>query len=120
METNTPFTFRLGTIVSDSSTWYTSRDTAITLSKKSLAAKLDAVVSPSHYNKNGIEAWDAIKASMTKEEWEGYCKGNIEKYIWRYRYKNGLEDLKKAQRYLEKLIDSVSQAAYNETQNSKT
>jgi len=44
---------------------------------------------------------------MTAEEFKGYLKGNTEKYIWRYSYKNGLEDLKKAKVYLQWLIDNV-------------
>lgn len=74
------------------------------------------VLKPEHYNKNGIEAWDAIKASMTKEEWEGYCKGNTLKYLWRWRYKNGLEDLEKARQYLDKLVESVNGPVKKETQ----
>jgi hypothetical protein len=60
---------------------------------------------PPHYTKGGIECIDGIKASMTIEAFEGYLKGNVMKYLWRYRYKNGLEDLKKAQWYLNKLVD---------------
>ena len=36
-----------------------------------------------------------------------YLQGNILKYLWRYRYKNGIEDLKKADWYLQKLISTV-------------
>jgi|TARA_X000001316_G_C922107_1_gene36929 hypothetical protein len=63
----------------------------------------DAVNHPQHYNQAGIECIDAIKAA-TDEGFEYYLQGNILKYLWRYRYKNGVEDLKKAQWYLEKLI----------------
>ena len=65
---------------------------------------MDMVNSPPHYNKTGIECIDAIKA-MTDEGFEYYLQGNIMKYLWRYRYKNGIEDLKKAEWYLNKLID---------------
>jgi len=64
----------------------------------------DNVNSPIHYNAGGIEAIEAILAA-THEQSEGYLQGNILKYLWRYRYKNGLEDLKKAQWYLNKLIE---------------
>jgi hypothetical protein len=62
----------------------------------------DNVNSPKHYNHNhkGIEAIVAIEASMSSEEFLGYLKGNVLKYIWRYRYKNGIEDLNKATWYL--------------------
>ena len=64
----------------------------------------DPVNKPIHYNTGGIEAIEAILAA-TNEQSEGYLQGNIMKYIWRYRYKNGLEDLQKAQWYLNKLIE---------------
>ena len=66
--------------------------------------KPDMVNSPPHYNQVGIECIDAIRAA-TSDGYEYYLQGNIIKYLWRYRYKNGVEDLKKAQWYLEKLIE---------------
>jgi len=63
----------------------------------------DNVNHPPHYNQAGIECLDAI-AAATGDGFEHYLQGNILKYLWRYRYKNGLEDLKKAQWYLNKLI----------------
>lgn len=63
------------------------------------------VFSPSHYTDGDIECIDAIEASMSQLEYIGYLKGNVEKYIWRFRYKNGSEDLLKARCYLEVLID---------------
>ena len=66
----------------------------------------DMVNHPPHYNKAGIECIDAIKA-MTDDGFEYYLQGNIMKYLWRYRYKNGAEDLKKAQWYLTLLKDVV-------------
>ena len=68
--------------------------------------KEDMVNNPPHYNKSGIETIDAIKA-MTDTGYEYYLQGNIMKYLWRYRYKNGVEDLKKAQWYLNELIDTL-------------
>ena len=50
------------------------------------------------------ECIDAIKA-MTDDGFQFYLQGNIMKYLWRYRYKNGVEDLKKAEWYLKKLIE---------------
>ena len=69
--------------------------------------KPDMVNHPPHYTKGGIECLDAIRASMTDDEYKGYLKGNIIKYLWRYELKNGLEDLKKAQFYQNKLIEIV-------------
>ena len=51
---------------------------------------IDMVNSPPHYNKAGIETIDAIMAA-TDEGSEYYLQGNIIKYVWRYRYKNGVE-----------------------------
>lgn len=68
----------------------------------------DPVARPSHYNQDGIECIDAVKASMSREEFKGYCKGNAMKYLWRYTYKDKpKEDLKKAQWYLNKLIETL-------------
>ncbi len=64
----------------------------------------DNVNKPPHYNQSGIECIDAIQAA-TDDGFEYYLQGNILKYLWRYRYKNGIEDLKKAQWYLNKLIE---------------
>jgi hypothetical protein len=65
-------------------------------------------INPDHYKSdNGLQCIDFIKASMTKEAFAGYCKGNILKYIFRYEQKNKTnktEDLHKAQWYLKELI----------------
>lgn len=72
---------------------------------KYLSGKKDDMVNhPAHYNKAGIETIDAIGAA-TNEGFKYYLQGNILKYIWRYEYKNGVEDLEKAQWYLKKLIE---------------
>jgi hypothetical protein len=65
----------------------------------------DPVTNPAHYaDGNGVECIDAIEASMSTEEFKGFLKGNVQKYVWRYGQKNGAEDLKKAKWYLERLI----------------
>ena len=69
--------------------------------------KDDMVNHPPHYNKSGIETIDAIQA-MTGDGFQSYLQGNILKYLWRYPYKNGVEDLKKARWYLEALIQQQS------------
>jgi hypothetical protein len=78
-----------------------------------ISDKLDMVNSPPHYNQTGIECIDAIEAA-TGDGYEYYLQGNIMKYVWRYRYKNGTEDLKKARWYLDKLITEV-EGLYNES-----
>jgi predicted transcriptional regulator len=64
----------------------------------------EAVNSPPHYNSGKVECIDAIESMLTKEEFIGYLRGNILKYQWRYKLKNGAEDIKKAQWYLNRLI----------------
>jgi len=66
---------------------------------------VDMVNSPPHYNSGAVECIVAIEASMTKEAFEGYLKGNATKYLWRYEKKEKpLEDIKKARYYLNRLI----------------
>ncbi len=66
---------------------------------------VDVVNSPPHYKSGGIEAIEGIEASMEPEAYAGYLKGNIMKYMWRYERKGKpVEDLKKAQWYLGRLI----------------
>ena len=65
----------------------------------------DMVNSPAHYNFAGVECIDAIRAATGEEGFSYYLQGNIMKYLWRYKYKNGVEDLRKAQWYLSVLIE---------------
>ena len=65
----------------------------------------DMVNSPSHYGKGSIECIDYIKDFLTEDEYVGYLRGNIAKYMHRFRYKNGKEDLLKAEWYLKQLIE---------------
>lgn len=65
----------------------------------------DPVNHAAHYNDGGIECIDALEASMTPIEYAGFLKGQVFKYIWRYRLKGKpAEDLKKARYYLDRLI----------------
>jgi hypothetical protein len=62
-------------------------------------------VNPAHYkNDAGVECIDAIKAQLTTQEFEGFLKGQVAKYVWRERQKGGREDLKKAHWYLSLLV----------------
>lgn len=63
----------------------------------------DNVNNPSHYTAGGIETLDYIKAKV--KDYPSYAAGNILKYVSRYEHKNGVEDLKKAQFYLNDLIE---------------
>ena len=66
------------------------------------------VNSPDHYTTGGIEAIDYMQAKLSADEFQGYLKGNILKYISRSNQKGKIEDLKKAQWYLNKLIDVLT------------
>jgi len=72
--------------------------------------KEDKVNHPSHYTFGSIEVIDYIRDKMTPDEFQGYCMGNILKYVSRHKHKNGVEDLKKAQVYLGWLIESEEKA----------
>ena len=61
-------------------------------------------INPEHYTQGGLEVFDILKAKLTSEELEGFCKGNIIKYLFREKYKNGFECLLKCHWYLTKLI----------------
>lgn len=66
----------------------------------------DVINKPAHYHKNG--AIDPIKygqLQFSKEQNEGFYRLNVIKYVSRYDKKNGIEDLKKAQFYINKLIE---------------
>ena len=68
----------------------------------------DCVNSPPHYGQGRIECIEYIKDFLSDDEYTGYLRGNIAKYLHRWRYKNGVEDLKKAQWYLEALVQQQS------------
>ena len=63
---------------------------------------------PVHYNQGGIECIDAIKAAtVSKTGIEAVCTANAIKYLWRYEEKNGIEDVKKARWYIDRLIKEL-------------
>ena len=68
----------------------------------------DVVNHPSHYTKGRIECIDAIDSATTgKSGIEAVCVANVIKYLWRYEEKGGLESVRKAQWYLNKLISEL-------------
>ena len=72
---------------------------------------LDMVNHPKHYKaKNGMEVIDVIEAfTANLNGYEATHTGNVIKYICRWKEKNGLEDLKKAQWYLNRLIKNIEE-----------
>ena len=75
------------------------------------SSKPDNVNHPKHYCKGGLECIQVIKAQLTPEQNKGYLYGNVLKYLWRWPDKNGLEDLRKAAKYLEWLQEEVEKNA---------
>ena len=70
--------------------------------------KQDNINHPKHYLKGGMEGIDVIKAAVSNlSGFEAVCVANVIKYVWRYKEKNGLEDLQKAAKYLEWLQEEV-------------
>lgn len=70
----------------------------------------DPVNHPEHYTRGGIECIDAITAAVCElPGTEAWLVGQVIKYVWRYKWKNGLEDLSKARFYLDRLIDTIKQ-----------
>lgn len=66
----------------------------------------DSVNHPSHYNQNGMEVWDVIKAFTSNLSGaEAFYAGNVIKYVLRWKHKNGIEDLEKAKVYIDKIIE---------------
>lgn len=60
---------------------------------------------PFHYNQGGVECIDGIAAACQGLEGEeAFCTGSAIKYLWRWKHKNGVEDLEKAKWYIDRLI----------------
>lgn len=66
----------------------------------------DPVNKPPHYQ-GKYECIDVIEDRLNITAYQGYLEGNVWKYLYRYRNKNGVTDLRKAQWYLERLIGSA-------------
>lgn len=68
----------------------------------------DSVNKPDHYTYGKLECIDVIKEITNGNDAigiEAFCLGNVLKYLWRYKHKNGTEDLRKARWYLNRLIE---------------
>lgn len=65
----------------------------------------DNINHPAHYTQGDIECIDAIEVvTCNMVGIEAFCTGNVIKYMWRWKDKNGVDDLRKASWYLDKLI----------------
>ena len=80
--------------------------------KMPVSSKPDNVNCPKHYCKGGVESIEFVKAAVSNlSGFEAVCVANIIKYMWRYKEKNGLEDVMKAAKYLEWLQEEVEKNA---------
>lgn len=79
------------------------------IDKRNLYNTREQVVNhPQHYTQGNIECIDAMEAMLSKEEFTGYLKGNVMKYLWRSKLKGKeLEDIDKAIWYLNKLRSNI-------------
>lgn len=72
-------------------------------------------INPTHYTRGAVECIDAIEAAtVDKRGIEAACTANVIKYLWRYEAKNGIEDVKKARWYLERLIAHLDKAEFGQ------
>lgn len=87
--------------------------------KRDIDVKVDNVNHPNHYKTpGGIEVIEYID-SLLGDNTKAYYIGNIIKYISRYDKKNGLEDLKKAKFYLEKMIEKMEEKENEKIKDGK-
>lgn len=71
----------------------------------------ETVSHPAHYCQGGVECIDALEAATTGLRGiEAVCTANAIKYLWRWKHKNGVTDLHKAQWYIDRLIKQQEQS----------
>ena len=68
------------------------------------------MIKPSYYHKGNIDVIEFARQTIGLEKTTGFCQINIIKYVVRYKDKNGIEDLKKARTYIDRLIELESEA----------
>lgn len=66
----------------------------------------DKVNHPKHYTFGNVECIEAIRSALGDDGFASYCQGNAMKYLWRHRRKGGIEDLKKAKWYIDRMIEA--------------
>ena len=69
--------------------------------------QLASQIGSAHYVTKSIQPWTAMESWMSPEEFEGFLRGNVIKYIARYKDKDGIKDILKAKHYLEKLLECL-------------
>lgn len=72
-------------------------------------------INPSHYQRDGMECIDAIKAAVQNLSGaEAYCTGSAIKYLWRWDEKGGKDDLNKAKWFIQNMIDDIEEIDFQE------
>ena len=72
-------------------------------------------INPSHYQRDGMECIDAIKAAVQNLSGaDAYCTGSAIKYLWRWKEKGGKDDLKKAMWFVNDMIADIEDIEYQE------
>ena len=80
--------------------------------KEGQVMEKDMVNHPLHYTSGKIECIDALEAATSGLEGiEAFCTANAIKYLWRWKHKNGVEDLRKSIWYINHLIEHVGQSS---------
>lgn len=82
--------------------------------------KFDAVNRPSHYAPGKIECIDAMIEVYGVDATMDFCVCNAFKYVWRFKHKNGIEDIKKAIWYLNKYVELYNTNETSDTENVLT
>ena len=82
--------------------------------------KKEDKINPFHYKGGKIECIEALKAALSKEEFIGFLRGNIIKYNWRCRLKNGIEDIQKSIWYANKLVETLEESLPIDTKKEET
>ena len=78
----------------------------------------DQVNGPDHYTAGDIECIDAIRSQLGHVGFIAYCHGNVAKYIWRWHHKGGAQDLAKAKKYIDWMMDEISDGEDRPPKNS--
>lgn len=96
------------TLIRDSIDDATPDEWAELLYKEVVPESDKEVNSPAHYNTGTVECIEAIGSTLSGEEFQGYCRGNALKYLWRCMYKGKTkQDLEKCRWYLDKLLSTL-------------
>ena len=106
----------LGVVPADSMTEQTKADLiheaeTVPVVTERAETECDDSINPAHYKQGGIECIDCIKAALG-DNFIGFLIGNVIKYVYRYKHKNGVTDLEKASVYLKWAIEEMKK---NET-----